>query len=43
MAVRLSNAFGGSPESWLRQQMNYDLWRVGKKGTAAKVKKFQPA
>ena len=25
MAIRLSKAFGGSPESWLRQQMQYDL------------------
>jgi len=25
MAIRLSKAFGGSPESWLRQQMQHDL------------------
>ena len=25
MAIRLSRAFGGSPESWLTQQMQYDL------------------
>lgn len=25
MAVRVSKAFGGSPEMWLRLQMNYDL------------------
>lgn len=25
MAIRLSKAFGGSPESWLTQQMQYDL------------------
>ena len=25
MAVRLSKAFGGSPESWLNQQAHYDL------------------
>lgn len=25
MAIRLSKAFGGSPESWLQQQMLYDL------------------
>ena len=25
MAYRLSVAFGGSPESWLREQLNYDL------------------
>ena len=28
MAVRLSKAFGGSAESWLRQQMNYDLAQI---------------
>ena len=25
MAIRLSEAFGGSPESWLTQQIQYDL------------------
>jgi len=25
MAIRLSKAFGGTPEAWLRQQMAYDL------------------
>ena len=28
MAIRLSQAFGGSPESWLQQQMQYALWRA---------------
>jgi addiction module HigA family antidote len=28
MAVRLSKAFGGSPEMWLRLQANFDLARV---------------
>jgi addiction module HigA family antidote len=36
MALRLSKAFGTSPESWLNQQMHYDLWvterSVGKLG-----------
>ena len=26
IAIRLSQGFGGSPESWLQQQMQYDLW-----------------
>lgn len=26
MALRLSKAFGTSAESWLNQQMQYDLW-----------------
>jgi len=28
MAVRLSKAFGSSPETWLRMQMQYDLARI---------------
>ncbi len=28
MAVRLSRITGRSPESWLKMQMNYDLWQV---------------
>ena len=28
MAARLSLAFGGSAESWLTQQAQYDLWKV---------------
>ena len=28
MAIRLSKAFGGSAESWLTQQVNYDLAQV---------------
>jgi addiction module HigA family antidote len=28
MAIRLSIAFDTSAESWLQQQMHYDLWRA---------------
>jgi len=28
MAVRLSIAFGTSAESWLKQQLQYDLWHA---------------
>jgi len=28
MAVRLSEVFGGTPESWLQQQNHYDIWCV---------------
>ena len=31
MALRLSMAFDTSPESWLNQQAQYDLW-IAKKG-----------
>ena len=30
MAVRLSMAFNTSAESWLNQQLQYDLWRAEK-------------
>jgi addiction module HigA family antidote len=31
MAVRLSIAFKTTPESWLTQQMQHDLWELRKK------------
>jgi addiction module HigA family antidote len=31
MAIRLGIAFNTTPESWLTQQMNYDLWKARKK------------
>jgi addiction module HigA family antidote len=40
MAVRLSKAFGGSPESWLRQQMLFDLAQVHKRSDEIKVQRF---
>jgi addiction module HigA family antidote len=40
MAIRLSKAFGGSPESWLIQQSQYDLWQVMQKQDKIKVKAF---
>ena len=40
MAVRLSKAFGGSAESWLRQQMLYDLAKVMKKADRISVKRY---
>lgn len=43
MAVRLSKGFGGSVESWLRQQMQYDLAQVQKKAEKIKVKRYEPA
>jgi len=43
MAIRLSKAFGGSPESWLRQQMQYDLWRAMRRANMIKVRRFNAA
>lgn len=28
MALKLARVFGGSPESWLYMQANYDLWQA---------------
>jgi plasmid maintenance system antidote protein VapI len=28
MAIRLSMAFGGSAESWITQQAQYDIWQA---------------
>ena len=40
MAIRLSMAFGGSAESWLIQQAQYDLWQAPHKKEEIKVKSF---
>jgi addiction module HigA family antidote len=34
MALRLAEALGGSPESWLHMQVSYDLWRASKRRRA---------
>jgi len=45
MAIRLSKAFGGSPESWLIQQAQYDLWQVQsqEEKISKSVKEFRKA
>lgn len=43
MAIRLSQAFGGSPESWLQQQMQYDLWHARQDREEVPVRKFVAA
>jgi addiction module HigA family antidote len=30
MALRLSKAFGRTPESWMQMQSNYELWKAKK-------------
>ena len=37
MAMRLSIAFNTTPESWLAQQTNYDLWKIKKAKTKLSV------
>ncbi|MCH7893664.1 MAG: HigA family addiction module antidote protein [Proteobacteria bacterium] len=43
MALRLSMAFDTSPESWLAQQSQYDLWVTKKSKKHIKVKKLNAA
>ena len=39
MAIRLAKAFGGSPETWLKLQMQYDLAQALKHEAALKVRR----
>jgi addiction module HigA family antidote len=39
MAIRLSKAFGSSPEVWLGMQMDYDLWQAKQRAHKIKVKR----
>lgn len=41
MAMRLSMAFGGSAEVWLRMQLAYDLAQVQRRASAIKVKRLE--
>jgi addiction module HigA family antidote len=43
MAIRLAKAFGTSPESWLNQQVLYDLWVAEQRGLDIKVRKLSAA
>jgi len=41
MAIRLSKGFGGSPESWLKQQVAYDLWKAQQNADDIEVINFR--
>jgi len=45
MAVRITAALGGSAESWLHMQANYDLWQAEKslKRVVAKIEPLKVA
>jgi antitoxin HigA-1 len=43
MALRLSIAFNASPESWMNQQTQYDLWLVKKEKKRLRVKRLSAA
>ena len=42
MAIRLSKAFGRSPESWLQLQVQYDLALVTAREKTIVVKSYRP-
>ena len=43
MAIRLGKSFDTSPESWLNQQMQYDLWQVEQTVGNIEVKRLSVA
>jgi plasmid maintenance system antidote protein VapI len=43
MALRLSMAFGGSAESWLQQQVLYQLAQVRKKADSLNIQRLVAA
>ncbi len=40
MAIRLSQAFGSTPETWLNLQTAYDLWQAREQAGQIKVERF---
>lgn len=43
MAVRISRAFGGTPESWLGHQAAYDLWQIEQNREVPDLKRLEAA
>ena len=43
MAIRLSKAFGSTPETWLGMQLAYDLAQARKNEAGIKVKRLRAA
>lgn len=42
MAIRLSKAFGSTPEAWVRMQAAYDLAQAMQHEKEIRVQRFQP-
>jgi addiction module HigA family antidote len=42
MAIRLSKAFGSTPETWLQMQLAYDLAQAKKGESKIRVRRYQP-
>ena len=43
MAIRLEKTGWGTADTWLRMQMQFDLWQARKKAEKHKVKRFEEA
>ena len=43
MAIRLSKAFGSTPETWLGMQTAYDLWQARDRDREIAVERFVAA
>ena len=43
MSIRLSRAFGSTPETWLGMQTAYDLWQARERAKEIKVENFKAA
>ena len=41
MAIRLSKAFGSTPETWLGMQTAYDLWQARERAESMEVERFE--
>jgi len=42
IAIRFEKAFGGTADTWLRMQMNYDLAQMRKRVPSLTVKRLMP-
>ena len=40
MSIRLSQAFGSTPETWLGMQTAYDLWQARERAASIEVENF---
>lgn len=43
VAIKLAKAFGGTAQSWINQQANYDLWQAQQEYKAEDVEKIYHA
>ena len=43
MAIRLAKAFGSTPETWLRLQVAYDLWKARGRARTMHVERYKAA